>query len=839
MAITYTPTTNFGAKDSLPTNDPDKVIKGSEFTTEFTAIQTAFSLAASVASPTFTGTVTIPTADINGGNIDGTIIGAATPAAGSFTTGQFGTSLNVDGTVTADGLTVDNSGTAISITNGDGLTQLGKFSGEATDGFVIEGKANNNLTLRTKANTAGEGIKFQDSAGDNMMFIDGTTGDISFYEDTGTTAKLFWDASAEALGIGTPSPTSRMTVKATGSSFADASFVLENYNTTDRTYLAHTGGKFYLSNDGSTTHMLVDASGNVGIGTSTPATALDVDGTVTADGLTVDTDTGITLKDGADTRTANLFLDGGAFQQHVTGSADIHFYSTDSKTLRMAITGNTGDISFYEDTGTTAKLFWDASAESLSIGSTRGLVHIGTGDIEDNGNTIDFNGARPLSFSVGGSEKARITSAGNVGIGTDSPSTQLHVNEASTNEAAFTLSNNDGTYRIGANNDFGLHFADSFKFANQADTTEYVRIDSSGVVYAGKSAQDISVVGHELHPTGFVFHTRNDAEVLYLRRNSSDGAIQNFYRDSTLVGSIGAFGGSLFVSGANSGVFFNGNGMEPTSGGSTRVDGTENIGASAYRFKDLYLSGSVKVPAASKGIEYSSTAFITPENNVTGAEISTPGAFVVKTGATPAERMRLDSSGTLYVGATGSHLISKLNVVQPSNNIAGYIYASASTGYTSTVFIAQGNQSTTNESYTIADFINSNASGRCKIYDSGDVDNTNGAYGSLSDVKLKTDIADAGSQWDDIKAIRFRKYKMIADPEQRVQMGVIAQELEEAGMSGLVRETADKDIEGNDLGTTTKSVKYSILYTKAVKALQEAMDRIETLEAEVAALKGA
>ena len=36
--------------------------------------------------------------------------------------------------------------------------------------------------------------------------IDHTTGDISFYEDTGTTAKLFWDASAEALGIGTTSP---------------------------------------------------------------------------------------------------------------------------------------------------------------------------------------------------------------------------------------------------------------------------------------------------------------------------------------------------------------------------------------------------------------------------------------------------------------------------------------------------------------------------------------------------------------------------------------------------------------------------------------------------------
>ena len=98
MSITYTPATNFGAKDSLPTNDPDKVIKGVDFTTEFSAIQTAFTLAAPVASPTFTGTVTIPTADINGGTIDGVAfgsgtidsvaIGGTTPAAGAFTTLQ-------------------------------------------------------------------------------------------------------------------------------------------------------------------------------------------------------------------------------------------------------------------------------------------------------------------------------------------------------------------------------------------------------------------------------------------------------------------------------------------------------------------------------------------------------------------------------------------------------------------------------------------------------------------------------------------------------------------------------------------------------------------------------
>jgi hypothetical protein len=49
------------------------------------------------------------TADINAGTIDNTVIGGATAAAISGTTGQFATSLNVDGTVTADGLVVDGA----------------------------------------------------------------------------------------------------------------------------------------------------------------------------------------------------------------------------------------------------------------------------------------------------------------------------------------------------------------------------------------------------------------------------------------------------------------------------------------------------------------------------------------------------------------------------------------------------------------------------------------------------------------------------------------------------------------------------------------------------------
>lgn len=63
----YTKTTNFLAKDSLPENDSGKIIKGSEFDTEFNALQTAVNTKADLASPALTGVPTAPTAS-NGTN---------------------------------------------------------------------------------------------------------------------------------------------------------------------------------------------------------------------------------------------------------------------------------------------------------------------------------------------------------------------------------------------------------------------------------------------------------------------------------------------------------------------------------------------------------------------------------------------------------------------------------------------------------------------------------------------------------------------------------------------------------------------------------------------------
>lgn len=130
-----------------------------------------------------------------------------------------------------------------------------------------------------------------------------------------------------------------------------------------------------------------------------------------------------------------------------------------------------------------------------------------------------------------------------------------------------------------------------------------------------------------------------------------------------------------------------------------------------------------------------------------------------------------------------------------------------------------------------------------RINGNGNVTNTNNSYGQISDERLKTDIVDASSQWEDIKAVRVRKFKFGTAPEGHdfLQIGVISQELEASGMGGLIEESDPDDAQlafNTELvGERIKTVKYSVLYMKAIKALQEAMTRIETLEARVTELE--
>jgi hypothetical protein len=174
--------------------------------------------------------------------------------------------------------------------------------------------------------------------------------------------------------------------------------------------------------------------------------------------------------------------------------------------------------------------------------------------------------------------------------------------------------------------------------------------------------------------------------------------------------------------------------------------------------------------------------------------------------SSPTERMRIGSDGAL------SSFAATYNGSFQTAATAGTTYSVLSGWYGAT----------------------SNGSGGTnsfRVWSNGNVQNTNGSYTTLSDAKLKENIVDAGSQWDDLKAIQIRNwnFKEETGHETHRQIGPIAQELETV-CPGLVFETPDRDAEGNETGEVTKGVNQSVLYMKAVKALQEAMERIEQLE---------
>jgi hypothetical protein len=200
------------------------------------------------------------------------------------------------------------------------------------------------------------------------------------------------------------------------------------------------------------------------------------------------------------------------------------------------------------------------------------------------------------------------------------------------------------------------------------------------------------------------------------------------------------------------------------------------------------------------------------------------------------ERMRITNAGEVLIGSTGYYR-SGVHVIQSTANSAVSVISTGTNQSAGTLEIVAPNTTANTSNWLIV----ASAAGtdRFYVYSNGNVANVNNSYAAISDIKLKENIVNAGSQWDDLKAIQIRKYNFKEETghETHTQIGLVAQEVELVS-PGLVSESPDVDENGNDLGTTTKSVNYSVLYMKAVKALQEAMERIETLEAKVANLEG-
>lgn len=208
-----------------------------------------------------------------------------------------------------------------------------------------------------------------------------------------------------------------------------------------------------------------------------------------------------------------------------------------------------------EDNDAWISLFTlDQSADNIEALTVNGTVTVDSLDMNggelildaDADTSITADTDDNIDFKTGGTDRLTITDGGTIKllgatdnlIRADSNSSRVRIFGGSsasvTNGAALTLlgvSHSDGNYA-----DLAAGSGGTIRF--RRGTTENARFDGAGNFAVGQTTPSISSVGANIRPIGLVQAVRDDAAAIEIRRNNSNGSIQTFRRDGTVVGGI-------------------------------------------------------------------------------------------------------------------------------------------------------------------------------------------------------------------------------------------------------------------------------------------------------------
>jgi hypothetical protein len=169
----YNKSTNFTAKDDLPTGNPGKIVKGAEIDIEFNAVSNAIASKADINSPTFTGSPAAPTATAGSNTTQlattafvKTAVDTATASLGTMST-QNANAVNITGgtIVGITDLTVADGGTgrstlaANAVLVGNGTSGINSVAPSTSGNILVsDGTAWTSNTIQASSIKLGLGI---------------------------------------------------------------------------------------------------------------------------------------------------------------------------------------------------------------------------------------------------------------------------------------------------------------------------------------------------------------------------------------------------------------------------------------------------------------------------------------------------------------------------------------------------------------------------------------------------------------------------------------------------------------------------------------------------------